>query len=214
MSKFKTSIPVDVESIKKLLPEGAYLHGVEWDKQQSDVNILWEHDKFVTPHDFATEFPRANLEQEKLPDGVKFYRPPKPKQAEAPPVVTQMVAALTPEKLAAVEFEAGMAMARAGRPIIDCQTEDARRGYESAQQKPAEPVATPPPGGWPPVETATGGGAQTETIAPPSGTVAVQNETIAPETVTVLSPEATVATPQGVVPTGKPEGVAGRKGRR
>ena len=67
MSKFKTSIPVDVEAIKKLLPAGAFLHGVEWDEEQKDVNIIWEHEGLVTGRDYPLEFPRENLEKQKLP---------------------------------------------------------------------------------------------------------------------------------------------------
>jgi len=81
MSKFKTSIPVDVDSIKKLLPAGSFLHGVSWDAQRSAVDVLWEHDDLKTGRDFP-----ADYSLEKLKAEIKI----------APPVATG-VAATAPD---------------------------------------------------------------------------------------------------------------------
>lgn len=63
MSKFKTAIAVDVESVKGLLPKGSFLHGVEWNKDNSSVELTWEHDALKTKYSFASDYPLAKLRE-------------------------------------------------------------------------------------------------------------------------------------------------------
>lgn len=71
MSKFRTLIPVDIATLKKMLPDGATVHLVGWDYDLDQVHIDWEHDDFVTPFDHAIPFTTEALERQELPDGVR-----------------------------------------------------------------------------------------------------------------------------------------------
>lgn len=62
MSKFLTSIPVDVDSVTKALPAGSYLHKVEYNEDTKAVDVVWDCDAFVTPFDHPVEFPVAKLQ--------------------------------------------------------------------------------------------------------------------------------------------------------
>ncbi len=70
MSKFITSIPIDVESIKGKLPKGCFIHSISWNAEKSKLEITWEHHKLVTPYTFPVEFPVYNLSG-KLPKDVR-----------------------------------------------------------------------------------------------------------------------------------------------
>lgn len=75
MSKFKTAIAVDVEAVKKLLPQGSYVHGVDWNRETQSVELTWEHDGVITPYSFAADFPLAAMKgQEPLPAFIKVKR--------------------------------------------------------------------------------------------------------------------------------------------
>lgn len=85
MSKFITSIPVDVEAIKAILPDRSYVHGATFNPQEGRVELVWEHDDYRTPYTFPVELPLSVLEMhgvDGLPDGIKFVRPgvPTPQQ--------------------------------------------------------------------------------------------------------------------------------------
>jgi hypothetical protein len=89
MSRFHTSIPVDVEAVKKLLPQrGVHVHGVvinSDDPKQLEVVVDWECDNLRTPYSFPVEFPIQELKEHKLPKGVTFVDAKAPaKTAEVP----------------------------------------------------------------------------------------------------------------------------------
>lgn len=69
MSKFKTAIPVDVEAVKQLLPAGSFIHGVEWNKDNSSVELTWEHDQFRTKYSFAVDRTIDQLRAERKAEG-------------------------------------------------------------------------------------------------------------------------------------------------
>lgn len=150
MSKFKTSIPVDVDAIKKLLPEGAYVHGVEWDEEQKDVNVLWEHDAFKTPVDFPVEFPRVNLEEQKLPEGVTLR---KPEGAEVPPANKPLPEG-TPPAAAGTDGTNRTDEPPASAEPAGVDTSAAPEGPMQCEGPVAEPEAAP--AAVPAVETAVG----------------------------------------------------------
>ena len=52
MSKFVTSIPVDVAAVKALLPPNSFLHGVTFNAETSSVDVTWENDAHKTPYTF------------------------------------------------------------------------------------------------------------------------------------------------------------------
>jgi hypothetical protein len=55
MSKFKTTIPVDVAGLIQILPKGSSIGPVTLRKDNSAVDVEWEHDDYVTPYTFAVE---------------------------------------------------------------------------------------------------------------------------------------------------------------
>lgn len=57
MSKFKTSIPVQVEELIGRLPKGSSINGVTLRKDNSAVDVEWEHDNLQTPYTFAVDCP-------------------------------------------------------------------------------------------------------------------------------------------------------------
>jgi hypothetical protein len=72
MSKFSTTIPVDIASIIAKLPQDNFIHSVSLNADNSGVEIVWESSKFVTPVTFPTEFPVKDIEKKVLPKGVKI----------------------------------------------------------------------------------------------------------------------------------------------
>jgi len=91
MSKYKTCIAVDVQSVIDALPPGVYLHGVEWNESTRQVEIQWEHDALKSGLDHFVDCPRESLtafsvklKHLALPD-----TPPTPgPHSAAPPVMT------------------------------------------------------------------------------------------------------------------------------
>lgn len=72
MSEFATAIPVDVEGVKKLLPTGSFIEGVEWDKDKQEVVLRWSNHKLRTPYNIPTPFPVDILKAQELPKCVKL----------------------------------------------------------------------------------------------------------------------------------------------
>lgn len=96
MSKFKTTIPVDVEAVRRLLPPGSYVDDVVFDDAGEQVELHWQHDAFKTPFDHAVEFSVDRLQAEAA------------KRAEAPPVtVTATAAAQLPPTVIGAESQPG-----------------------------------------------------------------------------------------------------------
>lgn len=93
MSKFKTSIPVDVEAIKNGLPARSFVHGVAFDGQS--VTVEWENDHFKTPYTFSVDWPDLN----KVPAGVRDITPGAPCEPakKAPDVTRQQM--LSPSQI-------------------------------------------------------------------------------------------------------------------
>jgi hypothetical protein len=67
MSKFKTSIAVDVAAITARLPADAYVHGVTWDPEAKQVSVVWETDTIKTGFDFPVEYPVEKLSAAAVP---------------------------------------------------------------------------------------------------------------------------------------------------
>lgn len=72
MSKFSTTIPVNVEEVIKSLPENSFLHGVRIGDDKKSVVVEWENDNWRTPYTVPVEVqPDALTGKESLPDTVK-----------------------------------------------------------------------------------------------------------------------------------------------
>lgn len=66
MSKFKTSIPVDLDAIKNALPGRSFINSIEFDRERGTVSVLWENDDFKTPYTFPVDW----QDLAKIPAGV------------------------------------------------------------------------------------------------------------------------------------------------
>lgn len=71
MSKFVTSIGVDVEGLLAQLPKTAYVHGVTYNPQLTRVEVTWEDDSLMSRYTFPVEFTLAQLSAAEMPDGVR-----------------------------------------------------------------------------------------------------------------------------------------------
>src|ERR1043165_5110424 len=71
MSKFFTAIPVDVEAVTKLLPQGAFVEAIRWNAQARQVEIVWDHDPFYTGLDFAASYSSEELAGGKRPNFIR-----------------------------------------------------------------------------------------------------------------------------------------------
>jgi hypothetical protein len=70
MSKFITTIPVDLDSVLKLLPSGAFLERVSFNGR--GVDVVWDHRPFHTGLDFPVPFGTEDLIAKKLPAKVRL----------------------------------------------------------------------------------------------------------------------------------------------
>jgi hypothetical protein len=86
MSKFVTSLPLDIEAIKELLPAGSDFSSVEWNKAESRLDFFWEHDKLKTPFTFAHPVSLEALQCEELPREIRDLRPKGLKTPEPEPI--------------------------------------------------------------------------------------------------------------------------------
>ncbi len=68
MSYFTTPIPIDLESVKKLLPTGSDILGVEWNPTESRIDLRWSNERLKTPFTFDHHFPLDSLKAKKLPE--------------------------------------------------------------------------------------------------------------------------------------------------
>lgn len=62
MSRFKTSIPVDVAAVIKLLPARSYVEAVTLSADRASVELVWGCDDLVTPYTFPVECSVADLQ--------------------------------------------------------------------------------------------------------------------------------------------------------
>lgn len=209
MSKFKTSIAVDVEAIKKLLPDGAFIHGVEWDEVEGDVNILWEHEKLVTGRDFPIEFPITNLEVKKLPKGIEMLRSSGPRSTR--PKAPAAAPPLSEVDIEAREFEAGKKLALDGGAVTACESEAARRGFESVSNPAGQ-------GNGEPESVTNGNTSAPAPVIPPVTATGPESAAPAPTAEVVPAPTgaapAPVAAPQPAVATTTAKAVAKKKNAR
>lgn len=70
MSFFKTTIPIDIEAIKALLPKDHSVEKIEFDARACRLDLFWHSSVLVSPFTFAVEFPVDALKAHKLPDNV------------------------------------------------------------------------------------------------------------------------------------------------
>lgn len=67
MSRFLTTIDVDVQAVLEVLPPRAHPLDVRFNPETCQVEIEWDDDDLVTPWSFAHEYPLELLRARKLP---------------------------------------------------------------------------------------------------------------------------------------------------
>lgn len=72
MSQFKTTIPVDLSSVRKLLPNGSDVEGIHWNNTTREVEMTWSNRKLKTPYNVPTDFPVQMLHDQQLPKSVQI----------------------------------------------------------------------------------------------------------------------------------------------
>lgn len=90
MSTFKTSIPVDLAAVKKLLPPMSHVESITLDVTQDPPAVIlqWSNQRCRTPYSVALDWPLSDLQAQKEPALVKVEDwPPKlvAKPAQAAP---------------------------------------------------------------------------------------------------------------------------------
>lgn len=68
MSKFVTTIPVDVHGVLALLPKRATPLDVRFDPELEVVAVEWDDDDLVTPFTFPLEYSIERLKADQLPE--------------------------------------------------------------------------------------------------------------------------------------------------
>lgn len=72
MSKFTTTIPVDVQAVKDSLPKQSHIHRTHISADGHSLVLEWENDEWRTPYTVNMEVsPDALAGKEPLPDYVK-----------------------------------------------------------------------------------------------------------------------------------------------
>lgn len=68
MSDFVTSIPVDIETTKKLLPPGAEIDpNLKWNPERQQLELTWRHRNLLTPYTFPLDYPIEMLKARTFP---------------------------------------------------------------------------------------------------------------------------------------------------
>jgi hypothetical protein len=80
MSLFHTKIAVDLKPVLDALPKGAFVHAIEWDKDNGEIIVLWESDRYETGLTVPVLFGTDNLRKHTLPayvrDRTRKLKPP------------------------------------------------------------------------------------------------------------------------------------------
>lgn len=92
MSTFATKLPVDLDTIKALLPKGSHVESVKWNAERGEMEIQWDNAELITPFSFPVDFSIAQLKAGELPEKtvIRERKPapaPAPEAPEADPVV-------------------------------------------------------------------------------------------------------------------------------
>ncbi len=72
MSNFSTSLPVDLDRFKSLLPPGSTVEHLELDEANGCLKIIWRNPGLQTPYSWPWPWNLGLLEQKAVPDGVAW----------------------------------------------------------------------------------------------------------------------------------------------
>ncbi len=67
MSKFHTSIPIDIDAAFAKLPVGSRVVNYSLDQASRQLAVEWENDKLLTPYNVPIPFPLEDLRIGKIP---------------------------------------------------------------------------------------------------------------------------------------------------
>lgn len=76
MSKFLTTLSIDVQAVLEMLPAGSSIQDVRLTETKRAVEILWDNDNLRTPYTVPIPFPLENLNGD-LPKNVTKREPVK-----------------------------------------------------------------------------------------------------------------------------------------
>lgn len=93
MSKFKTTIPVDLDGVLSKLPKGSAVLGITLREDKKAVEVVWDHDQFRTPYTFPVDCPD--------PENPPVTAPTKPEPEPAPASGQEADSVSQPEPVAA-----------------------------------------------------------------------------------------------------------------
>lgn len=82
MSKFVTTIAVDVKGVLQALPARGTPLDVRFNPEASTVEVEWDDDDFETGYTFPVEFPLELLKAGRLPKNVRTRKGYEPKAAD------------------------------------------------------------------------------------------------------------------------------------
>lgn len=94
MSNFKTTIPVDIQSVKNLLPPDSDVESVRWNEEHKEVELLWHNRRLITPYSFYQDFTIDQLKAGEFPKSVTAREPvtvQSPLQTKEPLTITNVV---------------------------------------------------------------------------------------------------------------------------
>jgi hypothetical protein len=92
MSTFRTHIPIDIEAVMKLLPEGSLITGISPTKE--GVELKWQNSRLVSPFTFELTFSLEQLRAKELPEKVTERGPVTPPVHKEPPAKNPMTIAV------------------------------------------------------------------------------------------------------------------------
>lgn len=72
MSQFLTPIPVDLDGVKRLLPQQHFIEAVNWNPIMQTVDLVWSSPGITTPFSTPQLFPIQHLHDRTLPAGMTY----------------------------------------------------------------------------------------------------------------------------------------------
>lgn len=61
MSKLKTIVPIDVQSVIRRFPAKSFVHSVELNADKTAVEIVWDNDGIFTGRTYPVDYPASRL---------------------------------------------------------------------------------------------------------------------------------------------------------
>lgn len=76
MSKFKTTLPTNINEFLDELPKRSHVHSITINPATKEIDIAWENDRYETGLTVAVDFPESSVKAHKPPKGVRDTNKP------------------------------------------------------------------------------------------------------------------------------------------